>query len=71
MNIFDGVARLFGLNGHAEEKPNGKTAVAPEIWDDEETKMIIELDADEAEELLRIAGAEQKASVEEFGQTTV
>ncbi len=71
MNFFNGVARLFGLNGQAEEDPDADAAVETETPDDEETKTDIEIEADKAEELLRIAGIEQKASVETFGQTTI
>lgn len=69
MNILDGISNFFGWNGHA------KTEIEPEpeseLFDDEETKRVIELDADEAEELLRATVVEQKASVETFGHETI
>ena len=67
MNILDGISRIFGWNGHAKTEIESE----PEVFDDEETKMVIELDADEAEELLRATAVEQKASVETFGHETI
>lgn len=67
MNILDGISKFFGWNGYA------KTEIEPEseVFDDEETKMVIELDADEAEELLRSTAVEQKQSATVFGTETV
>lgn len=67
MNILDGISKLFGWNGYA------KTEIEPEseVFDDEETKMIIELDADAAEAQLQAVAAEQKKSATVFGTETV
>ena len=69
MRIIEQIKAAFGWNGHS----NGEVVPEPEIvvCDDEETKMIIELDADAAEALLEVTAAEQKKSATLFGTETV
>lgn len=69
MKILETIRSVFGLNGHALAEPEVDQDLEP--FDDEETKMIIELDADEAEELLKLTVAEQRASVEPFAMETI
>ena len=65
MTFFEILKRAFGSKNGEVAPTEGS---AP---DDEETKTSIELDADEAEELLRQTAAEQKAGTGAFSQQTV
>lgn len=65
MTFFEILKRAFGSDN------GGVTVTDAPTPDDEETKTSIELDADEAEELLRQTAAEQKAGTGAFSQQTV
>ena len=67
MRILEQIKAAFRWNGHAEAKAKPEIVVV----DDEETKMIIELDADAAEAQLEAVAAEQKKSATVFGTETV
>lgn len=71
MTFFETIKTVFGLNGQVAEEPEAEPDLEVACPDDEETKMMIELDADEAEELLKITVAEQRASVEPFAMETI
>jgi hypothetical protein len=64
MKFFEILKRAFGLE-------DGQPVAETSTPDDEETKTSIEIDADEAEELLRQTTAKQKAGTGAFSQQTV
>ncbi len=67
MRILEKIKAAFRWNGHVEPEAESELVVP----DDEETKMIIELDADAAEAQLEAVAAEQKKSATVFGTETI
>ena len=71
MSLLETIKTVLGLNGHAISEPEAEPDLEVACPDDEETKTMIELDADEAEELLNKTAAEQSASVKPFAMETI